>query len=58
MCIMESNNEIFRPGETMMNSLLFNAALFLVSSITVNQFVTDAFSGYASSTAISGEYFI
>lgn len=38
----------------MMNSLLFNAALFLISSITVSHFVTDAFSGYATSTAISG----
>jgi LMBR1 domain-containing protein 1 len=38
--------------DTMMSSILFNVGLFLFSSVTVNQFSTEAFAGYARSTAL------
>jgi LMBR1 domain-containing protein 1 len=38
--------------DTMMSSILFNVGLFLFSSVTVNQFATEAFAGYARSTAL------
>jgi LMBR1 domain-containing protein 1 len=45
-----------KPGDTMMNSLLFNAGLFLVASLTISQFAADAFSQYISSTVLDTMY--
>ena len=39
-----------------MNSLLFNAGLFLVASLTISQFAADAFSQYISSTVLDTMY--
>jgi LMBR1 domain-containing protein 1 len=41
-----------KKNDTMMNSILFNVGLFLIASATVNQFCTQAFSGYARATAL------
>lgn len=41
-----------KPGETMMNSFLFNCLLILLSSMAVVQFCTAAFSQYARFTGI------
>mmetsp|Transcript_6795 Transcript_6795/g.25353 ORF Transcript_6795/g.25353 Transcript_6795/m.25353 type:complete len:547 (+) Transcript_6795:2512-4152(+) len=38
--------------DTMLNSLLFNVGLFLLASVTVNQFCVKAFRQYASDTAM------
>lgn len=41
-----------RPGGTLMNSLLFNTALILLSSTAVVQFCSEAFAVYAKDTDI------
>ena len=41
-----------RPGATLMNSLLFNTALILLSSTAVLQFCSEAFAVYAKDTDI------
>ncbi|KAL0476845.1 lipocalin-interacting membrane receptor [Acrasis kona] len=38
--------------DTMMNSILFNTGVFLLCSISVNQFAEQAFAGYARTTAL------
>ena len=42
-----------KPGGTLMSSLLFNTALVLLSTNAVIQFCQQAFSLYASNSAIS-----
>ncbi|KNC53710.1 LIMR family protein [Thecamonas trahens ATCC 50062] len=44
------------PGETLMSSLLFNAALILLSSLAVTQFTAAAFFSYARLTAVSSVF--
>jgi LMBR1 domain-containing protein 1 len=39
-------------GDTMMNALLFNVGLILITSITVVQFCSQSFSTYAVNTAV------
>jgi len=45
-----------RPGETMMNSFMFNVMLLLLASVTVVGLCTTAFSLYATQTSISVIY--
>ncbi|EGC35822.1 hypothetical protein DICPUDRAFT_54958 [Dictyostelium purpureum] len=42
-----------RVGGTMMNAFLFNVGLILITSVSVTQFCTMAFSQYTSTTAIN-----
>ncbi|KAI8834953.1 hypothetical protein BJ741DRAFT_231581 [Chytriomyces cf. hyalinus JEL632] len=62
LCVVKGNSKLgmrivfitihpLRLGETMMNSLLFNVGVILVSSLSVSQFCTLAFSRYAKYTA-------
>ncbi|KAI8619637.1 LMBR1-like membrane protein-domain-containing protein [Chytriomyces sp. MP71] len=62
LCVIKGNSKLgmriafitihpLRLGETMMNSLLFNVGVILVSSLAVSQFCTLAFSRYAKYTA-------
>eukprot|EP01080_Neovahlkampfia_damariscottae_P002692 gene2692-3888_t len=44
------------PHKTTMNSLLFNSGLILLSSLTVTQFVADAFSQYISTSSLDVMY--
>lgn len=41
-----------KKGDTMMNSLMFNTGLILLSSVVVNQFSQRAFNSYSRSTAM------
>eukprot|EP01007_Sphenomonas_quadrangularis_P001578 NODE_257_length_1725_cov_138.060859_g192_i0.p1 GENE.NODE_257_length_1725_cov_138.060859_g192_i0~~NODE_257_length_1725_cov_138.060859_g192_i0.p1 ORF type:complete len:521 (+),score=155.82 NODE_257_length_1725_cov_138.060859_g192_i0:34-1596(+) len=41
-----------KPGDTLMNSFLFNSMLILLTATAVVQFASQAFQAYASSTAI------
>lgn len=41
-----------KPGDTLMNSFLWNVGLMLLCSITITQFCASAFSTYARETAI------
>lgn len=45
-----------KVGETMMNSLLFNTGIILISSISIVQFLSLAFAEYASYTAASAMF--
>ncbi|KAI9333004.1 hypothetical protein BDR26DRAFT_1010377 [Obelidium mucronatum] len=62
LCVIKGNSKLgmrivfitihpLRLGETMMNSLLFNVGVILVSSLAVSQFCALAFSRYAKYTA-------
>lgn len=42
-----------RYRDTMLNSILFNVGVFLLSCVSVNQFAESAFAGYARSTALN-----
>nr|CAG4718516.1 unnamed protein product [Naegleria fowleri] len=41
-----------KKGDTMMNSLMFNTGLILLSSVVINQFSQRAFNSYSRSTAM------
>lgn len=43
-----------KVGDTLMNSMLFNIGLILLTSVTVVQFCSTSFNLYASNTAIDG----
>ncbi len=45
-----------KKGETLMNSMLFNVEMWLLCSIAVGQFATNAFGGYAKQTIIQTTY--
>ncbi|KAJ3290102.1 hypothetical protein HDU79_003518 [Rhizoclosmatium sp. JEL0117] len=62
LCVIKGNSKLgmrivfitihpLKLGETMMNSLLFNVGVILVSSLAVSQFCALAFSRYAKYTA-------
>lgn len=43
-----------KAHDTLMGSFLFNVGIILLGSITITQFVTNAFSAYARGTAVNG----